>query len=196
MPPLWCCFATVRPAWRSCLGCRHGQSSFLPAHYVFPGGRVDPADSGGPRLRLAPAITADLERAGRRPAAAFVRAAIRETEEETGLTFPDGHARGIDYVCRAITPACSPRRFDTRFFLGAGDLCQGTLSGNGELEDLCWRPVSALAEIRMLEVSRLVLREALQRWQLAPAPGRLPALQISYVGSRARYLRGGAVERR
>jgi 8-oxo-dGTP pyrophosphatase MutT (NUDIX family) len=70
------------------LGRRHTKSSFLPDYYVYPGGRVDPGDSFGGRLALAPGVEAHLARASRRPAHAIVKAAIRETAEETGLRFP------------------------------------------------------------------------------------------------------------
>lgn len=57
---------------------RHGASGFVPGAYVFPGGRVDPADSD-PEL-------AEMLGATRRGAdAAYWLAAVREVFEETGV---------------------------------------------------------------------------------------------------------------
>lgn len=184
------------------LGRRHARVSFLPDIYVFPGGRVDPADarpSGFPE-RLAPAVAAQLTRTGsKRQPAAFPRAALRETLEETGLLLgrpasrpldPARHAepwrefaeRGLvpafealDLVCRAITPTASHRRYHTRFFLADGAVAMGEISGSGELEDLRWFPVAETDGLGLVDVTRVVLGEALRRWRRperagAPAP--------------------------
>jgi 8-oxo-dGTP pyrophosphatase MutT (NUDIX family) len=69
------------------MGCRAAKSAFMPNRYVFPGGRVDPADAHIPiatsldrhvKARLLKAAT--LQRAQ-----ALGVAAVRETFEETGL---------------------------------------------------------------------------------------------------------------
>lgn len=126
------------------MGRRHESHRFLPGKYVFPGGRVDPADS-----RIAPAADfsaatyarlLDRMRGGPNPAKAraLALAAIRETFEEAGLLIGrsvDAPARSrspswrrflahgvvptldrMAFVARAITPPRRPRRFDTRFF--------------------------------------------------------------------------------
>src|SRR5437588_8603023 len=72
------------------LGKRHMRHKFMPGRYVFPGGRVDPADRRMPVARpLDPAALAHLMKRMQRPSAgkaqAFALAAIRETFEETGL---------------------------------------------------------------------------------------------------------------
>jgi 8-oxo-dGTP pyrophosphatase MutT (NUDIX family) len=79
---------TERP--KVLLGRRHQNHKFMPGKFVFPGGRVEPADR-----RMAKATHLDrqvedrLMRGVRRPnparARALVLAAIRETFEETGL---------------------------------------------------------------------------------------------------------------
>jgi 8-oxo-dGTP pyrophosphatase MutT (NUDIX family) len=125
------------------LGRRHERHRFLPGKFVFPGGRIEPAD----RLMAASAAlnehyVAKLMQRVKRPsvakAAAFALAAVRETYEETGLmlgvpaagamTVPPGHwqpfaAAGImpdlskiHFIARAITPPKRPLRFDSRFF--------------------------------------------------------------------------------
>ena len=177
------------------LGRRHRKAGFLPDIYVVPGGRVDPGDHApsGFAETLNPAVSAALMSGGsRRPALAFPRAALRETHEETGLLVGDSgkpldsprqdvwQAYGtaglapdfeaIDFICRAITPVTSHRRYNTRFFLADGSRAVGSVSSNGELEDLAWRPVPALASLNIVDVTEYVLKEALRRWQ-----GRSPA---------------------
>ena len=72
------------------LGRRHQRHRFMPGKFVFPGGRIEPAD----RLMAAAAAlherhVANLMQRVKRPsaakAAAFALAAVRETYEETGL---------------------------------------------------------------------------------------------------------------
>lgn len=172
------------------LGRRHRKAGFLPDIYVVPGGRVDTADHApsGFAETLNPAVSAALQSGGsRRPALAFPRAALRETHEETGLLVggsgkpldsprqsiwqaygaaglaPDFAA--IDFICRAITPVTSHRRYNTRFFLADGSRAVGSVSSNGELEDLAWRPVPALSSLNIVDVTEYVLKEALRRWQ-------------------------------
>jgi 8-oxo-dGTP pyrophosphatase MutT (NUDIX family) len=171
------------------LGRRHARAGFLPDIYVFPGGRVEAADSAGPALGLAPAVAAELSRATRKPADAFLRAALRETAEETGLTIAGEALPTIDFVCRAITPTYSRRRYNTRFLVADGAFAQGRLGGDGELEDLAWRPVAALEGLAIVDVTAFVLAEAVARRSRKLPPGTEPAVRFSYVGDRARVLR-------
>ncbi|HVM82901.1 MAG TPA: NUDIX hydrolase [Candidatus Binatia bacterium] len=172
------------------LGRRHMRAGFLPDIYVVPGGRVDASDSrpSGFPESLAPGVATSLASGGsRRPALAFPRAALRETFEETGLlvgtagtaartpALPVWQAYAaarlvpdfaqLDFICRAITPVTSKRRYNTRFFLGDGALARGEVRGDGELEDLGWRPVSALSGLNIVDVTEYVLQEALRRWR-------------------------------
>jgi 8-oxo-dGTP pyrophosphatase MutT (NUDIX family) len=128
---------------RILMGKRHDGHKFMPGKFVFPGGRVEPADR---HMKVTGALDAICEeRLARltRPSAirgrALALAAIRETCEETGLMFgqkglgaPDTPADGpwaafadheifpdleaVTFVARAITPPRRPKRFDTRFF--------------------------------------------------------------------------------
>ena len=187
------------------LGRRHRRAGFLPDIYVVPGGRVDPADHvpSGFSETLHPAVSASLLGGGsRRPALAFPRAALRETHEETGLLVggsgrpteaprqPVWQAYGaaglvpdfaaIDFICRAITPVTSARRYNTRFFLADGSRAVGAISSNGELEDLAWRPVSALGGLNIVDVTEYVLKEALRRWQTRRSAGAEPPKLLNY----------------
>jgi 8-oxo-dGTP pyrophosphatase MutT (NUDIX family) len=125
------------------LGKRHERHKFMPGKFVFPGGRVDPADRRMPFARpLDPHAEAHLMKRVNRPSAekarAFALAAIRETFEETGLVLgmrsnaavpaPRGpwaafaqakvlpDLAALHFIGRAITPPGRPRRFDARFF--------------------------------------------------------------------------------
>jgi 8-oxo-dGTP pyrophosphatase MutT (NUDIX family) len=125
------------------LGRRNDRHRFLPGKFVFPGGRIEPADR---LMAIAAALheqhATKLMQQVRRPslakAAAFALAAVRETYEETGIMLGvrasdrmrvppgpwEGFARasvtpdlsGIHFIARAITPPRRPLRFDSRFF--------------------------------------------------------------------------------
>jgi 8-oxo-dGTP pyrophosphatase MutT (NUDIX family) len=125
------------------VGKRHDKVVFMPGKFVFPGGRVDAADS---RVPVAAPIPAALEanllkgrpKISASRARALAVAAIREACEETGLClgrknlggqlaltgpwkpFTDAgllpDPSGLYLITRAITPPGRIRRFDTRFF--------------------------------------------------------------------------------
>jgi 8-oxo-dGTP pyrophosphatase MutT (NUDIX family) len=171
------------------LGRRHAGAGFLPGIYVFPGGRVEGRDARGAPLGLAAGVIAGLAQASRRPAEAFVRAALRETEEEAGLTLPRDTIPRIDFVCRAITPTRSRRRYNTRFLLADGAECRGSLVGDGELEDLAWRRLSMIEDLGLVDVTAFVLGEATRRWRRGLEPGREPAPRFSYAGNALRIRR-------
>lgn len=186
------------------LGRRHRRVAFLPDIYVFPGGRVDPGDArpSGFAESMSPEATGRLA-AGSRPPAAFLRAALRETLEETGLLLGRPAAGGgltgghrepwrlfaeqglvpafdaLQLVCRAITPTSSHRRYNTRFFLADGEAARGTLGGSGELEDLRWFPIPETAGLGLVDVTQVVLAEALRRWRDRTLIGA-PAPLLSY----------------
>jgi 8-oxo-dGTP pyrophosphatase MutT (NUDIX family) len=195
------------------LGRRHRRAGFLPDIYVFPGGRVDPDDAlpSGFAEPVHPAVLEQLRRGSRgRPPAAFARAAIRETFEETGLLLAELGGRpaasgpgtvwqafaaqgaapafaAMDFVCRAITPAASRRRYNTRFFLADGAHAAGALTGDGELEDLRWWPLAALPRLEIVDVTQFVLAEALRRWRQRLPVGREPGRLFCYHREAARW---------
>jgi 8-oxo-dGTP pyrophosphatase MutT (NUDIX family) len=184
------------------LGRRHSKTAFLPDIYVVPGGRVDPCDHlrSGFRERLHPAVAKALGN-GRRPPAAFLRAALRELHEETGLILTGGgsgkpgeaavwqayrQAGGapdfgaLDFVLRAITPVGSHRRYNTRFFLGDGEAAVGDLRSNGELLDLRWWKVAELERLNIVDVTWALIRLALARWQARLPVGSEPPKLLLY----------------
>jgi 8-oxo-dGTP pyrophosphatase MutT (NUDIX family) len=181
------------------MGRRPAKMGFLPGIHVVPGGRVDPEDTLPGPGQPHPAVAAQLGR--RWPA--FLNAALRETFEETGLLYgraeldPVGGNSGalwgayraeraapdyasLDYLCRAITPVSSRRRFNTRFFLGDGARTLGDLAGNGELEDLAWIPTTALGALNLVDVTEYVLKTAIRRWESGIPIGAEPAKLLNY----------------
>ena len=148
------------------MGMRGAHHRFMPNRLVFPGGAVDPGDAAAPAAsELHPAVLRRLA-ASAAPvlARALAIAAARELEEETGLTLghPPGLA-GLDYLCRAITPASYPLRFDARFLVVAASEVTGTLAGSGELEGLRWHGVAEALALDLALVTRRVL-ERLGEW--------------------------------
>jgi 8-oxo-dGTP pyrophosphatase MutT (NUDIX family) len=125
------------------LGRRHERHRFLPGKFVFPGGRIEPADrlmavSAALHERHVAKLMQRLKRPSLAKAAAFALAAVRETYEETGIMLgtpstgavntPPGpweafakagvvpDLSAIHFIARAITPPGRPLRFDSRFF--------------------------------------------------------------------------------
>ncbi len=190
-----------RPAFAEVLmGRRHGGHAFMPGKWVFPGGRVDPADARAPAAsELRPEVAARLARtATPARARALALAAIRETFEETGLllarpatprlaagAWRDFLAHGaapdlaaLDFVARAITPPISPKRFDARFFMARAEalMSQERLADCGELDEIAWTPLADALALDLPSVTRYVLNDLPAR--LAD-PSR-PAPSLSY----------------
>ena len=164
----------------------------MPGVYVFPGGRVDPEDTLASGFAEAlPRQPPGLDWPSRHKLAVLARAALRETFEETGLLAattgrparcPPGTPLWQAYqgaglapafgrlrlFARAVTPPISPIRFDTRFFLAVDCPLSGTLTGNGELEDLGWRTIADAARLPLATITGLVLAECLAHARTAP----------------------------
>jgi len=165
--------------------CAQGHA-FMPNKYVFPGGRLDAADSRvRPGKDLHPATLAKLlHRMRGKPSETRARglayAAVRETWEEAGLLFgrskledaPD--LSGLTLFMRAITPPGRTRRYDSRFFVAdAGNLSnidEPHHDGGGELLTLSWLTLDEIASLDL----PLITIDALQRLKPFLDQGRLP----------------------
>ncbi|MCE8000301.1 MAG: NUDIX domain-containing protein [Rhodobiaceae bacterium] len=159
---------------RILMGKRAAGHKFMPNKFVFPGGRMDAADS---RVKAHKGLRAPVERRlldrmrgtpSPNKARGLAMAAIRETFEETGLVIgkkvseplqtrnPEWQAyynehvapdlSAVDFIARAITPPYRNRRFDTRFFMIDADQIQGDLHDTD-------RASGELLELHWLEIS-------------------------------------------
>jgi 8-oxo-dGTP pyrophosphatase MutT (NUDIX family) len=192
------------------IGRRGEGSRFMPGRYVFPGGRAVPQDAR-PWLGEKDAPTGGST--GR--LLALKRAALRETFEETGLVLGrraslralDGNGQALSsleatyraegmmpvldllrLVGRAITPTSSPIRFHARFFLADGAHAAGKLTPCDELEDLRWHRVDEAPPDAMQNVTKFMLRAAVEAWRGA-APSLPPLYWHRGERSLVRYAR-------
>jgi 8-oxo-dGTP pyrophosphatase MutT (NUDIX family) len=173
---------------RVLLGQRHDSHAFMPNMFVFPGGRLDPADL---RTKVAvdlhPLVHEKLmQRMRGRTSPSRARglavAAIRETYEETGLflgKIPEDarletedwdtiiSAAELDlsslrFFARAITPPGRTRRFDSRFFATSavhiGNLDNPRHPGSGELLTPHWFSFADALELELPTITRDVLK--------------------------------------
>jgi 8-oxo-dGTP pyrophosphatase MutT (NUDIX family) len=108
---------------------RPGQDGQAP--WVFPGGKVEPADAA---------------RGGDDPEHAARHAAVREAHEEAGLRLEPS---GLVTISRWITPAVRTKRFDTWFFLAAVSGDAAIVVDGHEIGDHAWlAPGEALERYR------------------------------------------------
>lgn len=154
------------------MGLRGAGHRFMPNRLVFPGGAVDPEDRAAaaasgwrPAVLRRLLVSADATLAH-----ALGIAAARELEEETGLSLGQPpELAGLDYLCRAITPASQPIRFDARFFVADAALASGALGGSGELEGLRFYPVEEALALDLVTVTRGVLDQLMAWRAMSPA---------------------------
>ena len=169
------------------MGLRGAGHTFMPNRLVFPGGAVDPEDHaatvasplpGRVLARLQLAATPEL-------AAALGAAAARELEEETGLSLGTPPAlAGLDYLCRAVTPEASPKRFDARFFVTDAEAATGTLAGSGELEDLRFISVVEALKLDLVFATRSVLQR-LMDWRALGREAQRAETRVPVILNRA-----------
>ncbi len=175
------------PKPRILMGQRSGGHAFMPNKYVFPGGRLDPADCRvKPARDLDPATLAKLMarmrgRATPSRARGLAHAALRETWEEAGLVVGRSHIEEapdlsrLVLFMRAITPPGRTRRYDSRFFVAdaetVSNLDRPHHDGGGELLTLSWL---TLDDIRGLDLP-LITVDVLDRLKPHLDQGRLPA---------------------
>ena len=157
----------------------------MPNRYVFPGGRVDPADARIPiATPLDRFVDQRLQRAATpQRARALAVAAVRETFEETGLMlaerFKNGppkedfgeHWKGfldqgygpaldrLDLIARAVTPPGRPRRFNARFFMARAEDASGEIRHSSEMGDIRWVRLDEARELPLPTITGLILGE-------------------------------------
>ncbi|WP_424992179.1 NUDIX hydrolase [Oceaniradius stylonematis] len=153
------------------MGERSGGHVFMAHNRVFPGGRVEKADSHLP----VPPVVPDADMAWLRNelgtgasdsrATAFAACAMRETGEETGLVLESrALLTPLRYIARAITPPGQVRRYDTRFFLAVVDRGQVRFDGtDGELSAIGWYRADTDHGERLHAITAEVMRIATAR---------------------------------
>jgi 8-oxo-dGTP pyrophosphatase MutT (NUDIX family) len=178
---------------RVLMGRRHASLRFMPEKFVFPGGRVEPADEAiAAADSLSESVAARLALRNHRGAPsprALALAAIRETFEETGLLIgtkvttpaenvPDvwqafvrlgylPHIGHLTFLARAVTPAHLPRRFDTRFFVADASSISHRVDGiahaDAELTELAWLPIAEAQKLDVGTITGAILLELARR---------------------------------
>jgi 8-oxo-dGTP pyrophosphatase MutT (NUDIX family) len=167
---------TSGPAPKLLMGQRHHGLKFMPGKFVFPGGRVEPRDylaSIGTRMP-APIRAKLLRHLSGSPhpqrAHAMLHAALRETQEETGIVIGKGARtggregtadfEGFALLARAITPAGRPRRFDTRFFVVSADrITERTAIVDGEFIAVEWFTLPEARQQDLPSITRMILED-------------------------------------
>lgn len=190
---------------RILFGRRRPDLKFAPGKYVFPGGRVDAADTRLARSVALPEaevakLLVDMKRwPSTARAHALALAAVRETFEETGLIIgkPQRPARapgawqaffdtgfapdlsGLVMMARAITPASSPRRFDARFFLVSAEAIGHRVDERDhEFGELVWATFTEARALELHSMTRAIVDDVEDL--LAIPPERRAAQPVPY----------------
>jgi 8-oxo-dGTP pyrophosphatase MutT (NUDIX family) len=198
------------PKPRVLMGKRHGGHSFMPDRWVFPGGRIDPADYRAP---FATDLRPDVEAvfgAHLKPGKgrALALAAVRETWEEAGLLLarpaPSRLAAGpwrtfveqgaladlaaLDLVARAITPPMVGKRFDTWFLVADAErlMSLDRQPDCGELEEIAWVDFDEAQALPLPSVTRMMIKESVERMKDPARPK--PFLRFKAGAMRPAYL--------
>jgi len=170
---------------RVLMGQRHAGMAFMANKFVFPGGRMDPADIRVPvATDLRPEISAKVSHGiTTARARGLALAAVRETFEEAGILVGEKSASvprtrapawkeffahkvlpkldRFDFIARAITPPNRTRRFDARFFMASADDIAHQLdaAANEELLQPAWLTLKEARDLDLPSITRTVLDE-------------------------------------
>lgn len=199
------------------MGQRGAKAAFMPNKFVFPGGAVDPDDTGVPLARPMSEICRNrlIENCDLDLTHALATAAIRELWEETSLVLgqkgawptppptdwadfaaagylPD--AQPLQFVFRAITPPGRPRRFDARFFLVDADEIASDLDdfsgAHDELSHLQWIALDEVREFDLPFITEVVLAEVAARAGDTAPPRNVPFFNNTQEESLFQRLKG------
>jgi len=176
------------------MGQRSSRHDFMPNVYVFPGGRVDRADSHAPYANDLSARTERILESAYAPrkARAVALASIRETWEETGLMLgaqaqmtrnikntsyddfrkagliPD--LSGIEVFGRAVTPPHRHKRFDAWFFVKhMGDIAPPAIKDSSELLGVDWFTFDEITQLDTQRATTMMLK-VLKQYLAADRP--------------------------
>ena len=139
--------------------------------WVFPGGKVDPADLPGH-----PAAGDEI--------AAARRAAVREAREEAGVEIdPDG----LVVLSFWLPPPEAPRRFATWFFLAPLDGAAEVTVDDGEIREHRWMAPADVMAARQAGEMELAPPTFTTLWWLAGRPDAGTALREAGARAPERY---------
>lgn len=167
---------------------RHAKASFMPGHFVFPGGMVDPADGEAATWARSDEPPALTERRLHLPVgtAGYAIAALRECHEECGLWLgadraPDDrwHVGALHPWAHWVSPRGLPQRYDTRFFVAAAPAEQIPRHDNRETDALRW-----VQPARALQQPDLLLAFVTQRMLASLAPYDTVAAVLAHARQR------------
>lgn len=151
------------PTPKVLMGKRNRGMRFMPRVYVFPGGGVSKADIAAPVSvdEKPDALTHALDGVA---FGTYLSAALRETEEETGLRRYRQSSLPLPLGV-AVTPEESPIRFRTLFFLASLEDFTGTLRSNDEFVHLAWLDLEEAISLDLMDVTEFFLRHAMETWK-------------------------------
>ena len=129
--------------------------------WVFPGGKVDPADLPGN-----PAAGDEI--------AAARRAAVREAREEADLELDPDRLVVLSFW---LPPPEAPRRFATWFFLALVDGGAEVTVDDGEIHEHRWMTPAAVMAARQAGEMELAPPTFTTLWWLAGRPGAAAAIE-------------------
>ena len=195
---------------RLLMGRRSERHVFMPNAVVFPGGRVDRADSYSPSADALPAPVLDklLTRTHSRMtdgrARAIALAAIRETFEETGVILARSAVQlsakpnkawtaftergylpalgGLRIIARAITPPGRSRRFDARFFATFSDqIADYVQISEDELSEVQWLTFDEARSTDLPRITEFVLNHLQNQLAIDPDLSQVEKIPFHYM---------------
>lgn len=167
---------------------RNSKLEFAGGMWVFPGGRIDPADyPGGDATPDDPDVVDTAAR----------RAAVREAFEETGLEIDEST---LVWFSHWTPPAITPKRFATWFFVApAPTELAGLHVDGGEIHEHGWlAPADAMrrrnaGEIELAPPTWITLEQLSAFGTVDDAVGTLGSTPPQYFSTRFARVDGGAV---
>ena len=174
---------------------RNAKLSFAGGMWVFPGGRLDPADYPGGMPEHAAAVDASDPAHADLFTAAARRAARREAQEEVDLVVDE---IGLVWFSHWTPPAMSKKRFATWFFAGHAPEGAVTVDG-GEIHDHVWMaPKDALQrrnrqELELGPPTWITLEQLLPFATAAEALATFANAGPEYFQTQIAMVEGGAV---
>ena len=147
------------------MGQRPKTSKFAPSMWVFPGGRLERLDFFNNQIALKKKVLSDLNKlkATESLSRGLISAAIRETEEETGLKLINKNLDGLWVLARAITPTYQKIRFDTKFFVLDHNNFSKKIIGNGELNNLGFLDLYKAIKLPLFDITEFLLEELIKK---------------------------------